>query len=308
MIERIPITSRKQWLAERQRDVTASTVGALLGVHPYTSPLGLYLHKTGTIEADAEDTPAMRRGRLLESVAAQMLREDRPNWQIQYPVGLYFRDTEARLGATPDCFATDENGKRGVVQFKSVEASVVRRIWRDEDGTITPPLWIVCQAIVEAHLTGALWAAVAALVVGFGIDLHLIEVPIHAGIIDRIKAEVAAFWDRVARKDPPPADYARDGRLIAKLFPQSDGRIIDLSADNMIPVLAVEDDFLAGEIKKRKERRDAIKTELLAKLGAASGATFQGGFVSAKTVNREAYSVAATSYRDLRIKLETSAG
>lgn len=307
MIERIPITSHEQWHAERQRDVTASTVGALLGVHPYTSALGLYLLKSGMIEADAEDTPAMRRGRLLEPVAIQMLREEHPQWISVASPGAYFRDADARLGATPDVLALDDKHVFCVIQIKTVEPSIFRRVWKDEDGTISPPLWIVCQAIVEAYLTGASWAAVAAMVVGFGIDLHLIEVPIHAGVIDRIKTEVAAFWDRVARKDPPPADYARDGRLIAKLFSQSDGSIIDLSEDNMIPMLAVEDQFLAGEIKKRKERRDAIKNELLMKLGAASGATFQGGLVSAKTVHRKAYSVAATSYRDVRIKLETPA-
>jgi hypothetical protein len=184
-----------------------------------------------------------------------------------------------------------------------VEPSIFRRVWKDDDGAITPPLWIVCQAIVEAYLTGAQWAAVAAMVVGFGIDLHLVEVPIHAGVIDRIKIEVAAFWDRVVRKDPPPADYARDGKLLAKLFPQSDGEVLNRAHDNMLPILAVEDAHLAREIKKRKERRDAIKAEVLAKLGAASKATFPGGYVTANTVQRKAYRVEATSYRDCRIKL-----
>lgn len=304
MIESIPITDRDQWLGLRKRDVTASVAGALLGVHPYASALGLYLLKSGQIEADAEDTPAMRRGRLLEPVAIQMLREDHPQWNDTNPPGMYYRDPEARLGATPDVITFDGARGLGVIQIKSVEASVYRRTWRDEDGTITPPLWIVCQAIVEAHLTGAEWAAVAALVVGFGIDLHLVEIPIHAGIIDRIKAEVAAFWDRVARKDPPPADYARDGKLIAKLFPESDGHIIDLSSDNMLPELAVRDRALADEIKDRKDQREAIKSEILMKLGTASGATFQGGRITANTVHRKAYSVSASQYRDLRIRLE----
>jgi predicted phage-related endonuclease len=309
MIETFDITGRHDlWSELRKGQVTASAVAALLDAHPFMSRLGLHLLKSDLIAEDPEETAPMKRGRLLEPVAAQLLSELRPNWKIQYPVGLYFRDTEARLGATPDCFATDENGKLGVVQFKSVEETFFRRLWRDEDRAISPPLYPVIQAITEAYLTSASWAAVAALVIGFGVELHIVEIPIHAGVIDRIKAEVREFWDRIERKDPPPADYARDSKLIAKLFPESDGHIIDLSSDNMLPELAVQDRALADEIKERKERREAIKSEILMKLGTASGATFQGGRITANTVHRKAYTVAATAYRDLRIKLEDHGG
>jgi predicted phage-related endonuclease len=306
-IEKIPFTERAPWLNLRRPDVTASAIGALLGVHPYVSALGLYLLKLGLVGDDQEDTPPLRRGRLLESVAVQILCEDRPGWKIQYPVGLYFRDPEARIGCTPDCLVTDENGKTGVVQIKSVERTRFRK-WREDDGTFSPPLHVVLQALVEGFLTGADWAAVAPLVIGFGVELPLINIPLHAGAFARIKEEVAKFWDRVARKDPPPADYARDSKLIAKLFPESDGHIIDLSSDNMLPELAAQDRTLADEIKERKERRDAIKSEILMKLGTASGATFQGGRITANTVHRKAYSVAASQYRDLRIKLEDQGG
>jgi hypothetical protein len=309
VIEKFDITGRhKQWLGLRQNDCTASAIGALVHVHPYISELALYLLKAGILPEDPEETAPMRRGRLLESVAVQILREDHPNWTIQYPVGLYFRDPEARIGCTPDCLVTDENGKCGAIQIKSVAQPNFKRQWREDDGTFSPPLHVVLQALIEGTLTGADWVAVAPLVIGFGVELPLIDIPLHAGAFARIKEEVAKFWDRVARKDPPPADYARDSKLIAKLFPESDGHIIDLSSDNMLPELAVQDRALADEIKERKERRDAIKSEILMKLGTASGATFQGGRITANTVHRKAYTVAATAYRDLRIKLEDQGG
>jgi predicted phage-related endonuclease len=303
MIEKHQMTNHAQLHGLRKFDVTASTAPALVGVSPFMSPLALYLLKAGILAEDPEETPPMRRGRLLESVAAQILCEDRPDWKIQYPVGLYFRDPEARIGCTPDCLVTDENGKTGVVQIKSVERTMFSK-WRENDGTFSPPLHVVLQALVEGFLTDADWAAVAPLVIGFGVELPLINIPLHAGAFARIKEEVAKFWDRVARKDPPPPDYARDGKLIAKLFPESDGHIIDLSSDNMLPELVVQDRALADEIKERKDRREAIKSEILMKLGTASGATFQGGRITANTVHRKGYYVAATSYRDLRIRLE----
>jgi putative phage-type endonuclease len=303
MIARIPIENREQWLALRQRDITASVAGALLGVHPYTTAYALYLLKIGAVGEDPEESPAMRRGRLLEPVAIAMLRENNPDWRDVASPGLYFRDSDARLGATPDAWALAKRGL-GVVQIKSVERSVFQRVWRDNEGEITPPLWVAVQAIVEAHLTGAEWAAVAALVVGFGIDLHLIEIPIHRPVVDRVKAEVTDFWDRVERRRPYPPDYGRDGALIAKLYPETEtGRTIDLTRDNALPELAAEDAHLAEEVRERTTRRAAIKSEIVAKMGDAETALFQGGRVTAKMVDRKPYSVQASRYRDVRIKL-----
>ena len=70
---------------------------------------------------------------------------------------------------TPDLFVECPERGRGIVQIKSVEGSIFRKKWRDpETNEIAPPLWIAVQGIVEAHLDGAQWAAVAPLVVGFG--------------------------------------------------------------------------------------------------------------------------------------------
>jgi len=299
---RIPIESREQWLALRQQDVTASTCGCLLGVHPYCTPYGLYLLKSGIVGEDPEETGPMRRGRLLEPVAIELLREQNPLWEIA-PPRAYYRDPDLRLGATPDALAVDDAGKLGVVQIKTVEPSVFRRKWMD-GGEVDPPLWIVCQAIEEAHLTGAEWAAVAALVVGFGVDLHVVPIPIHDGIVERIKAEVVAFWSRIERREPYPPDYARDGALIARQFEEARvGEIIDLTNDNSLPPLAAEDEKLAAELKASKDRRAAVRSEILAKIGNAEIALFQGGRIFAPTTRRKSYTVKETSFRDLRIKL-----
>ena len=93
MIETWPITSREEWLEKRKQDITASTAGALLGLHPYCTPLQLYLDKTGIAPMDNRDNPAMRRGRLLEPVAMRIVQEEHPDWRVEAP-GLYFRDPD----------------------------------------------------------------------------------------------------------------------------------------------------------------------------------------------------------------------
>jgi YqaJ-like recombinase protein len=303
MIERIAIESREQWLACRAQDVTASIAGALLGVHPYSTAYGLYLLKKGLIAEDPEETGPMRRGRLLEPVAVQMLREDRPNWTIEdYPIGFYYRDPAARIGATPDVFATNEHGKPGIVQLKSVEPSVFRREWRTESGMVEPPLWIVVQAILETYLTGREWAAVAPLVVGFGLELPIIDIPIHAGIFARIKIEVDQFWQRIAEGRAYDPDYARDGSLIAQLYPNDNGREIDLSGDNECPMFVDQLETARGMKKIAESDEKAAKAALASKMGEASIARLSDGRrISHKTQNRAGYFVNDTSFRVLRV-------
>ncbi len=283
--------------------MTASVAGALLGVHPYSTAYGLWLLKKGLIHEDPEETGPMRRGRLLEPVAVQMLREDRPQWMIEeYPIGYYYRDPAARIGATPDVFATNEHGKPGIVQLKSVEPGVFRREWKTESGMIEPPLWIVVQAILETYLTGREWAAVAPLVVGFGLELPIIDIPIHAGIFERIKLEVDGFWKRIEEGRNYDPDYGRDGSLIAQLYPRDDGTEIDLRGDNRLPDLLDEREVISSNIKELTSRKTIIDCEIKEKIGEASLGRLAGWTVSLKLQQRKGFIVEPTEFRVLRVK------
>lgn len=301
-VERIPIASREQWLALRASDVTASAAAALLGAHPYMTAYALWAEKTGLMPIDGEMSEAMERGLELEPLARRWIVKKNPTWRVDEP-GAYYRDPLARLGATPDAFAADPaRAGFGVVQIKSVEPSAFRRNWRSEGGEIEPPLYAVIQAIVEAELTGATWAAVAALVVGHGINLHIVEVPLHAGIIDRVRAEVADFWRVIGEGRAPEPDWKRDGQLIEALYAPT-GEIVDLSADNSLPALADEREGLSAAKSSAEARLKEIKAEMLTKLGGATQARIADGrVITASRINRKAYEVAASSYMDVRVR------
>jgi YqaJ-like viral recombinase domain len=303
MIQRIAMKGPSDFPPERKLDVTASMAATLVDAHPFATKNDYYYVKAGILDVDPEEKPPMKRGRLLEPVAIELLREEKPDWKIEVPRA-YYRNPEWRIGATPDVLAEDEAGEPGVVQIKSVEPSRLKSTWL-VGPEIEPPMYSIVQANVEAAMTGASWAAVAALVVGFGIDLHIVPVPIHAGLIDRIKAEVAEFWSRVDRREPYPFDYARDGELIAAQYAEAHvGKIIDLTGDNSMPALAAEDGRLADELKAVKERRGVVRSEILAKIGDAEIALLAGGGrIFAPTIRRKPYQVKAATYRDLRIKM-----
>lgn len=307
-IERYRITDRNMWLNLREKDVTASTAGALFGVHEYQSAYGLYCLKAGIITEDAEETPPMRRGRLLEPVALQLVAEDRPTWKVERGTH-YYRDPVHRIGATPDAFAIDpERPGFGVLQIKTVEPGVFRKKWRGEDdfGQVEPPLWIAIQAIVEASLTGASWAAVIPMRVGFGLDHDVIDIPMRPGIMERLRGEVAEFWRRIEAGTPPDPDYGRDAGLIAKLYGEDDGSTISLHGSNRIVELLSARETLkmreADGSAAEKERK-AVDAEIISLLGPATrGMLADGRYVEAKTTRRGAYQVKESSYRSVKVK------
>lgn len=297
-----PVGGRDEWLALRQNDITASVAGALLGVSPYKSRFELWMEKAGRAPEPQGETAAMVRGRVLEGPALDLLAIDRPKWRIDRP-NIYLRDPAARLGATPDAYAVDPARPGfGIVQVKTAEQGVFRRNWLDDEREVEPPLWIVVQAMLEAHLAGAEWACVAVMVVGFGLDLHIIDVPIHAGVIRRLREEAAAFWKSIEAGDAPEPDYGRDGALLAGLYRDDNGREVDLSGDNMLPVLLAEREALRENMRVEKARMEEIDAEIIAKIGDHERAFVPGWSLKRPLVKRRGFYVEPTEYRRLSIK------
>jgi hypothetical protein len=240
----------------------------------------------------------MRRGRLLESVAVNLTVEALPLCRIEYNSNnTYWRDPETRIGATPDVTAHDERGP-GVVQLKSVEPSVYARNWENGE----PPLWIALQALTEAKLTGAQWAAVGALRVSHGVDFDLVPIPLHAGAWQALLDAVGAFWRSVETDTPPQPDYARDGAVIAAMHPASQGSSVDLSFDNeLVNALAEREEAkaLAKDLDAQLDRLDAIVRH---KLGDHESALARDWRVTLKTEQRKAYTVAESTRRPIRVK------
>ena len=176
-----------------------------------------------------------------------------------------------------------------------------RKVWRGESDIVVPPTWIAIQALMEAELTGAKWAMVAALVVDHEIDLHMTEVPMHPGIVDTVKSEALKFWQLVISGQEPDPDYARDGELIRSLLKQEDGSEIDLSGVNDLPELLAQRETLMALLKQNEDGKKAIDGRLLHLLGNAAVGRFNGGYISAKAIYRPAHQVKATTYRQLRV-------
>lgn len=297
-----PVAERSRWLDLRRHDVTASAASALLGDHPYQTAYGLYLEKTGQL-VDEPGSGVLERGLMLEPVAVKRLQQLHPGWVISEPK-TYYRDGEWRLGATPDLIGASPEGGLVVWQIKSVEPAAFKRNWLDEDGEIEPPLYAAVQALVEADLTGANEARLAVLVVGHTIQLHEVPVPRVPELLDAVRAATREFWRRVEAGDPPDPDYGKDAGRIAALHREARiGKVIELSGNNRVPALLARRAQLAAAKSAIDAEQNAIKAELLSVIGDAEAAILSdGSTVTAKTITRKAYSVEASSYRDIRHK------
>ncbi|TDR34700.1 YqaJ viral recombinase family protein [Aquamicrobium defluvii] len=295
---------RAAWLDARKQDVTASVAGALLGIHPYQTPYGLWAEKSGRVASDDTDNPVLRRGRLLEPVVIEMLREDRPDWTVEYRRdNAYYRHVEHRIGATPDAFATrpDIYG-RGIVQVKTVADDKFRREWIDADtGEVVLPLWIAVQAIVEATLTESTWACVAVMVIGRGIDLQIVDVPLNTRVMNRLRREVREFWRMVEECREPSIDWNRDGASIVDVYRDSMPDRKDLTQ-----VIGLDGTVCAfwdarQDYSHASKIMEATRPRILHALGAAEAGFTKNWNITARTSVRTGPNGQPVKSRSLRI-------
>jgi putative phage-type endonuclease len=296
-VERIPIVDREQWLELRRHDVTASTIAALFGLHPYTSPLALMVEKLGGAPAIPENS-AMRRGRLLEDVVGKATAEERPDLTIAKAT-CYLRDPELRLGATPDFHTMTADGEPGILQAKTVSPSSFRKFWTDDE----PPTWVALQTLTEMMLADASRGLIAVLIVDpWSLDLKLYDVPRNEAAETRLKEAVAQFWDDIANDREPKVDYARDRDLISFIYPRSTpGAEIDLSTDNRIQEILAKRARMMRLMGMAEERKKAIDTEIRAKMRNAETAIVPGWRVKLMNISRKAYTVGAKEFSQLMI-------
>jgi predicted phage-related endonuclease len=298
-IERIKITGRDQWLEARKNDVTASVVAALFGAHPYTSALKLYLAHSG-VEFDQADDRVLRRGRLMEPAVALAVSEERADWKIE-KANSYYRDPDLRLGATPDFFIHGDPRGLGVLQTKTAAPHIFERDW---EGGTTVPFWIQLQALTEAMLTEAAFAVVAVLEINaFDMALSIIEVPRHPAAEQKIIDAVAKFWDDIATRREPDADYNRDAELLKMIAPREvPDKSIDLSGDNELPALLYQREEIMAAMKGYDARKDEIETMIKFRMrDAESVVGLPDWNITWKTTHRQEYLMKAKDIRTLRI-------
>lgn len=306
-VERHPVSDRESWLKLRARDLTASDVSSIMGCG-YRGALEVWAEKKGLIQPKG-DSPILRRGRWLEPAIWEAVKDHNPSWTLR-SAKVYLRSPAMRFGATPDALAVDPD-RKGIVliQGKVVAQPTFIADWQggDKHGAASVPLGYQLQTLSETMLAEKAFDEIihpvlAALVIGsYTAELHMIPIDRHAGAEARILSGVDQFWKLVDTGQKPVVDGEKDHDAVRELYGADDGSTIDLTGDNEIPALMDERKQLGEVENSAKKRRDAISTEIMAKMGNASFAMIAGGRkISCKeTVVKEAFR-AGYSFRSIR--------
>lgn len=109
-----PDAPRELWLAERQKGLGGSDTSAVFGINQYTSPIRLWLDKTGRAD-EVPDNDFMEWGRRLEPVAADWF-SDHYEMEVR-TCGLLRSLDHPILQATPDRLTADGGG----LEIKTLE-------------------------------------------------------------------------------------------------------------------------------------------------------------------------------------------
>lgn len=313
------------WLALRVDDVTSTESAALVGAHKRLTPFELFHRKAGAYDVKFVDTERTKWGRRLQDPIARGLAED---YAVKVrALNCYARhDSGARMGASfdyeivgidsrPDDYIgmlveLYEAHGPGILEIKNVDALVFRDDWlqeknEDEDGAIEPvieaPAYIEVQLQHQLEVMNREWGVIAALVGGNRpiVVARRRDRDVGKALLDHINI----FWKRIEENLPPDPDFGRDLDVISKLYGYAQpGKILDASDNLELSDLVVRHYELGQQIKPLKEDRDALKAELLTKIGSAEKVLLKGGYtLSAGMVGPAHVAYEREGYRNFRV-------
>jgi putative phage-type endonuclease len=288
--------SRQAFHAERRAGIGGSDAPAIVGVSPWKGPLEVYAEKTGQVEPDEREEEFLELGLVLEPyVASRYQRETGRPVRLGRdvaPRGFVTHRDRPWMLAHLDGVVEDAERGLGVLEIKTTG-------WERDEWADGPPLHVTVQHQHAIEVAGARWGVVAVLFGAPVLHVRFHEFERDDAFLQELVAAEARFWHRVATHTPPLANHL-DGRVLRKLFPSEEPSSIQLPQDAI--TWARERARLKTEISARELKVD----ELDNLLKQAIGPHFEGrlpdgsGRFTYKSVNRKAYEVAATSYRQLR--------
>ncbi len=252
--------TRDEWLAARRTGIGGTDIAAILGLHPYKTPLQVYHEKLGLVEK--EITWPMRIGLKMEPILAEFFIEQ---------TGLAISDCGFRRSSkqhwqvgTPDRLTVEDTPR--VVELKTVGHRSAHR-WDKANGEIPHEYFLQVQWYLS--LLGLDEAVIAALI--GNTDFEIFQVKADAELHGLMLDAAAKFWrDHIEAQTPPlPTGEKVDTELLKRIYKHSQEQIIpaDAKASQLLQHY--------GSAKKTTEEMatyaEGLKNELKAAIGDATG-------------------------------------
>lgn len=264
---------RAEWLEQRRGYLGGTDVSAILGLHPYRTPLQVYLEKTGQA-LEQEETPAMRRGTRMEPYVAELyaeetgltLRKGRPIIHREKPF----------LGVNPDYYAVDEeNEALHVVELKTHNPFTSDNY--GDPGTDQIPHHELIQCTWQMHLDD-LGVDLCDLAVLFGLDdFRIYHVPYSEVLGAEIEDFATRWWrDHIEDRTPPAIGGSEpDTEWLKRRFPASTEAVAYATPEIEEICLRLAD--ARREHKQAEEVKVAFENQIKAFMGDAGILEWSGG-------------------------------
>jgi putative phage-type endonuclease len=207
-------SNRAAWLEERRAGIGGSDAAAVVSLHPWKSPLQLYLEKRGELPQSEEETEAMFWGKALEEPIARRYCEVTGRKVRRQPI--------RKSGKHPWMLANIDRQIIGEPRGPGVYEGKTSNPWTKIDGLEGLPDHYYLQLQHYLAVTGYEWGSCGILIGGqrfLWFDVERDQSTI--GVLVEAERE---FWRRVELGDPPPADGSDATREMLKLlYPQDSG-------------------------------------------------------------------------------------
>ena len=240
-----PEEINKQWVEARKNGIGGSDVASIMGLNKYSSPLNVWLVKTGREESpDLSDNQAVEWGNRLEDVVADKFAEEHPELQVRRRNATMVSIKRPWAFANIDRWVTDGKGNVGILEVKTVG---MRRAADWDNGV---PLYYLTQVMHYMSVTGYQYAWVAVLIGGQEFREYYIERDEQD--IQAINDAVDTFWRDFVETDTAPALIGNDPEANALLSQHSD------PSTEFIAMLD-EDVSMLDELQEIKDQMDDLK-------------------------------------------------
>lgn len=282
------------WLKERRSSIGASEAAAVLGMHPYHSPLSLYYSKTTDSDPSPEETEYQEWGHLLEEPIARKYARltKREVLPVANPSKPFRHPTFPWITASPDRFFREVERS---LEADPLELKAADRFKPDDE---LPLHWQV-QVQQQMSVLGSGRASFG--ILGPFRKFYTADLDRNEDFIKFLIQKLERFWfDHVLPRKPPAADgHEATTEALKQMFPTPTMNIVELSSDDLEASKKIE--LIDTEIKSLTATKDALKNQIRLAIGNAMiGVLPDGTGYSCKLIQKEPYFVAASEYRTLR--------
>lgn len=303
------------WRQLRTHDVTSTESAALFGLSPYTTEFELWHRKKSGKEAAFESNERMLWGQRLQDAIARGVAED---CAVKVrKLTAYMRHNHVRMGASFDFEVVGIDSKKpdyqydlvrayesygpGLLEVKNVDSLIFRDQWQvDELGNLEAPAHIEVQIQHQLHVVDRDWGVIVALVGGNTPKLLFRLRDRAVGIA--IENKIREFWASIEADTPPAPNFKDDAQFIAKLYGYAEpGKIVSAYDNQELSALCARYSELAAMEKNAKEEKQAVKAELLTKIGDAEKVLTDGFTISAGVVGPMEKNYTQPAYRNFRV-------